>query len=70
MAVCAKGLVLVFYAVFAGGGGGGGGYGSGRFSGSGVDDQLIFFIGLSQKIHTQCKTNVTVKNTLFSGFTP
>ena len=47
MAVCARGSVLVFYAVFAGvfsTFGGGGKYGSGRFSGSGADDhQLIFF---------------------------
>ena len=48
MAVCARGSVLVFYAVFAGGGVnfffGGGGYGSGRFSGSGADDHQFCYM--------------------------
>ena len=59
MAVCARGSVLVFYAVFAGFFQlfGETKYRSGRFSGSGVDDhQLIFFIWpkLGKKwIHTR-----------------
>ena len=48
MAVCARGSVLVFYVVFAGGFqlcGEKRIYGSGHFSGSGADDyQLFFFI--------------------------
>ena len=49
MAVCARGSVLVFYAVFAPFFNflGEKKYGSGRFSASGMDDhQLIFLYGL------------------------